>query len=169
MMNPENTQALLTAFPRMYRSYYEPESEASCMSRGFTCPDRWFPLLWRLSQAIQDHLDRNPHLADFEVVQVKEKFGTLRYYYRGGDEFIRELVEQAELETVREREAQGATFKFLFRVPAHPIALRPFEAFRASLYHGFYDRLRQRTDAQGSLSVVARGGGAHHRGAYAAR
>ncbi len=77
-MSPENTRALLTEFPRMYRGYYKPESE-SCMSRGFTCPDRWFPLLYRLSRAIQDHIDQNPHLRDFEVTQIKEKFSTLRY------------------------------------------------------------------------------------------
>jgi hypothetical protein len=85
----------------MYRGYYKPETE-TCMCHGFTCPDRWFPLLYRLSRAIQDHIDKNPHLVDFEVVQVKAKFGTLRYYYHGGDDFIEALVEQAELETVKE-------------------------------------------------------------------
>ena len=85
-MSPENTRALLTEFPRMYRGCYKPESESSCMSRGFACPDRWFPLLHRLSRAIQDHIEENPHLLDFEVTQVKEKFRTLRYYYRGGDD-----------------------------------------------------------------------------------
>jgi hypothetical protein len=55
-----------------------------------------------LSRAIRVHIDQNPRLADFEVVQFNEKFGTLRYYYDGGDDFIESLVEEAELETVRE-------------------------------------------------------------------
>lgn len=33
------------------------------------------------------------------VEQVKEKFGTLRFYYRGGDSFIRGLVSMAEAMT----------------------------------------------------------------------
>ena len=30
------------------------------------------------------------------IIQVKEKFGTLRFYYRGGDEYVRGVVDMAE-------------------------------------------------------------------------
>ena len=32
----------------------------------------------------------------FTIEQVKEKFGTLRYYYSGGDEFVDKLVDVVE-------------------------------------------------------------------------
>ena len=52
------------------------------MPRGFTHDDGWFDLLWRLCE------DLEPLVAEFaaaggpkfEVLQVKEKFGGLRFY-----------------------------------------------------------------------------------------
>lgn len=94
-MNSKNTETLLAEYPWLYRGYHKPITE-TCMCWGFSCDDGWFSLLRRLSRAIQDHLEENPHLADFEVLQVKEKFGARHFYYRGGDEFIEGLVARAE-------------------------------------------------------------------------
>ncbi len=52
------------------------------MPRGFAHDDGWFDLLWRLCEELE------PLVADFEaagghtfeVLQVKEKFGGLRFY-----------------------------------------------------------------------------------------
>jgi hypothetical protein len=43
--------------------------------------------------------------------QVKEKFGTLRFYYNGGDEYIHGLVAMAETMSVRTCESCGAPAK----------------------------------------------------------
>lgn len=43
-----------------------------------------------------------------EAVQVKEKFGTLRFYYEGGDEYIRGLVTMAEAMSAYTCEVCGA-------------------------------------------------------------
>lgn len=43
----------------------------------------------------------------FTIEQVKEKFGTLRFYYSGGDEYVRELVDVVELASERKCEVCG--------------------------------------------------------------
>ena len=45
------------------------------------------------------------------AVQVKEKFGTLRFYYNGGDEYIHGLVAMAETMSARTCESCGAPAK----------------------------------------------------------
>ena len=46
-----------------------------------------------------------------EAVQVKEKFGTLRFYYQGGDDAIRAMVNMAESMSARTCEKCGAPGK----------------------------------------------------------
>jgi hypothetical protein len=45
------------------------------------------------------------------VEQVKEKFGTLRFYYRGGDDYVRGLVSMAESMTEVTCESCGSGAK----------------------------------------------------------
>jgi hypothetical protein len=45
------------------------------------------------------------------VTQVKEKYGTLRFYYNGGDEYIRGAVTMAELMSARTCETCGDSGK----------------------------------------------------------
>ena len=72
----------------------------TAMCWGFSCGDGWFPILNQLMGNIQSHIDWQNR--EKEVVpqvtldQVKEKFGTLRFYYTGGDDYIRGLVSMAE-------------------------------------------------------------------------
>lgn len=71
---------------------------------GFYCPDGWTDLVWKLLSDIEFELEGD--LSDFKMVQVKEKFGGLRFYYsypKGADpttyDYIHQLVEQAEGES----------------------------------------------------------------------
>jgi hypothetical protein len=70
------------------------------MCWGLACGDGWFNILDQLCQNIQRHIDwknRDEELvAQVVVEQVKEKFGTLRFYYRGGDDYVSGLVSMAE-------------------------------------------------------------------------
>jgi hypothetical protein len=72
----------------------------TCMCWGFECGDGWFQILNQLMGNIQHHIDWKNK--DGEVVpqvtldQVKEKFGRLRFYYTGGDDYVRGLVSMAE-------------------------------------------------------------------------
>ena len=76
-MNKENTEKLLKRFPDLYRDYYL-SPQQSCLCFGFECGDGWFKLLWDLSKKIEKY--------KITVIQVKEKFGGLRYYYYYGGE-----------------------------------------------------------------------------------
>jgi hypothetical protein len=64
------------------------------MARGFEHDDGWFDLLWRLCE------DLEPLVAEFEqetgsqfeVLQVKEKFGGLRFYVNHANDSIRQRI-----------------------------------------------------------------------------
>jgi hypothetical protein len=60
------------------------------------CGDGWFNIVRMLCRDIQAYLDWKPQVKQVTVAQMKEKFGTLRFYYDGGDEYIRGLVSMAE-------------------------------------------------------------------------
>ena len=103
-MTPENTQKLFDAFPHLYRGRVKSLQE-SLMSWGFTCGDGWFDLVWTLSQNIEDSARAaglEPHSDEWpEAVQVKEKFGALRFHLKRSpltiSEEILELIREAEL------------------------------------------------------------------------
>ena len=75
-MNKENTMALIRKYPRLYCGVNKPITE-NLMSFGFECGNGWFDLIDRLSAELIAH---DP---DAEAVQVKEKFGGLRFYTGG--------------------------------------------------------------------------------------
>ena len=68
---------------------------------GFECGDGWYILLKTLMASIEWHLDpehtfpRKERLP-FQIDQIKEKFGGLRFYYSGGDDRIMGMVNLAE-------------------------------------------------------------------------
>lgn len=62
----------------------------------FECGDGWFNLLYNLSKGIQELIDDGIESPDFNVVQVKEKFGSLRYYSNGSVEETDKLVDEAK-------------------------------------------------------------------------
>jgi len=68
---------------------------------GFGCPQGWSMILERLSKEIERILaEESQEFRDrWRVVQVKEKFGGLRFYYDGGNEQIARLVSRAESES----------------------------------------------------------------------
>jgi hypothetical protein len=72
--------------------------QESCMYWGFECRDGWFDLIDQLCDSIQRYIDQNPRLNVPQVVveQVKEKFGTLRFYVSGGDDLTRGMIWFAE-------------------------------------------------------------------------
>jgi hypothetical protein len=74
---------------------------------GFCIGPGWWPIVEKLCDQIQHHIDWNNKNAvagykDFQPIeqvvvdQIKEKFGGLRFYYQGGDNYIRGLVSMAE-------------------------------------------------------------------------
>lgn len=63
---------------------------------GIECDNGWYDIIDNLCGEIQDYCDKNPEAGQVAASQIKEKFGSLRFYYNGGSAPIRNLVEQAE-------------------------------------------------------------------------
>ena len=100
----EFVKFLEETYPKMYSNCY-------C---GISIGDGWFDIIKALSAAINGHVEwtnqqrerllkENPYhdkipeaVPEVEVHQIKEKFGGLRFYYQGGDKYIRGLVNMAE-------------------------------------------------------------------------
>lgn len=95
---------MTTSFPKMFSKPYG----------GFAVGPGWWPIIESLCRNIQSHIDNrersrevllknNPHnisipdsVPQVVVAQIKEKFGGLRFYYDGGDEYIDGMVRMAE-------------------------------------------------------------------------
>lgn len=92
-MNREKEAKLFQRF-----AFFRPDRppQAGLMCFGFECGDGWFDLLWRLCEDIERLLQPDN---TFEVVQVKEKFGGLRFYCYGATDAIYERIGQAESES----------------------------------------------------------------------
>ena len=83
-MNNENTKYLLENFPELYRGFYM-SYEDTAMCWGFECGDGWFNLIKDLSEELYAYTKKTGVELP-EVTQVKEKYGTLRYYIISGTE-----------------------------------------------------------------------------------
>jgi len=80
-MNAEHTTYLVEHYPHLYKDYGG-SMRQTCMHWGFECGDGWFGLLKELSEKLEP--------LGTVASQVKEKFGTLRFYTTG------DLVEVAD-------------------------------------------------------------------------
>ncbi|MBI2023543.1 hypothetical protein HYT01_03215 [Candidatus Giovannonibacteria bacterium] len=106
-MNEQNTKYLIDNF-----NFFQPKKPLteSLMAFGFECGDGWFPLIKELCEKLSAL-----KLKVFEVVQVKEKFGGLRFYPGGIElekaEAVFKLIDEAEAISFTICEACGAPGK----------------------------------------------------------
>ena len=93
-MNEKNTAYLLGRYPKLYQGYNFPMTQ-TCMCWGFDCGDGWFKLIDQLSADITllDEKDGTTTIA----VQVKEKYGGLRFYIEGGSDAVYAAIDKAEI------------------------------------------------------------------------
>jgi len=98
-MKKELDELLCQKYPLIFANRHQPMNETA-MCWGFDCGDGWFNILDQLCLNIQYYIEwKNKKETVVEQVvadQVKEKFGTLRFYYSGGDEHIAGMVAMAE-------------------------------------------------------------------------
>jgi hypothetical protein len=105
-MKQELDKLLCEKYPKMMVNRDKSMME-TCMCWGFECGDGWFQILDSLMGNIQHHIDWNnknfekgykqyKQVPQVTLDQVKEKFGTLRFYYQGGDDEISGMVRMAE-------------------------------------------------------------------------
>ena len=80
---------LETTYPKMFAGQYG----------GIECAAGWWPIIASLCASIQHHIDwknqQSQPVPQVTVTQIKEKFGGLRFYYDGGDEYVSGLVTMA--------------------------------------------------------------------------
>lgn len=72
---------------------------------GFCCGPGWFPILERLFDEFEQ-IQQEDGLT-VTVIQVKEKFGELRVYFRGGNERLQHCLRRAEEEAFYTCESCG--------------------------------------------------------------
>ena len=92
-MNSELSTKLYERFPDLYRQHSLSMRETA-MCWGFDHDDGWFDLIWMLSLALEDEAKTTGTV--IEAVQVKEKFGGLRFYHSGSTERTHNLVSTVE-------------------------------------------------------------------------
>lgn len=109
-MSPELDKQLCEAYPKIFVNRHgDPTTTAMCW--GFDHDDGWYNIIDMMcgeiqaridsvnkynEWAIENHKPIQEEVPQVVAVQVKEKFGTLRFYYDGGDEYIRGVVAMGE-------------------------------------------------------------------------
>jgi hypothetical protein len=96
-MKAELDKQLCEKYPKIFRDR-NADMRTTAMCWGFEHGSGWYWLINQLCNHIQSYIDLNPHLKIPQVVatQVKEKYGGLRFYYKGGDKHIAGAVSLAE-------------------------------------------------------------------------
>ena len=99
-MSPELDNKLIQQYPEQFKNL-----------KYLECDDGWYEILSRLCYIVNNRLDYkkrvNEPLGYFGWSQIKEKFGGLRAYANGADEFIRGAIEMAESMSYITCEATG--------------------------------------------------------------
>ena len=103
-MNEKNTKYLVEKYPRLYRGKDLPITQ-NLLPFGIETGDGWFDIIDQLSAEIT-RLDEES-ITDTLAVQVKEKYGGLRFYISGGDSRVDEAIEYAENKSLETCEVCG--------------------------------------------------------------
>jgi hypothetical protein len=79
-MQKELEQRVVERWPTWFQT--EGDIRCTAMPRGFEHGDGWFDILWRLCEDLEPLVTEMERAGgrQFEVLQVKEKFGGLRFY-----------------------------------------------------------------------------------------
>ena len=93
-MKQELQDKLFEKYPKIFRQKDLPMQQTA-MCWGVCCGDGWYNIIDTLCHNIQTHVVSRGE-GGVEATQVKEKYGGLRFYYTGGDSFIRGLCLMAE-------------------------------------------------------------------------
>ena len=112
-MRDELDKQLCEKYPKIFADRHA-DMRTTAMCWGFEHDDGWYNIIDQLCGNIQSHIDwvnetredllkNNPYnhpipdeIHQVVATQIKEKFGTLRFYYNGGDDVIDGMVRMAE-------------------------------------------------------------------------
>lgn len=105
-MRKELDDALVRDFPNLYKDRYA-SPKTTCMCWGFP-GDGWEPLIRRLSEKLEEAILKIPKGKRPCASQVKEKFGTLRFYMTSETDEMWEWIRTAEAQSAKTCEECGA-------------------------------------------------------------
>lgn len=121
-MKEELDKKLCEKYPKIFKNRNGSMQE-TCMCWGFSHDDGWYDIIDSLCASIQNHINnkryqfREMSQEDFDeehqvvAAQVKEKFGGLRFYVDGGDDWVYGAISMAESMSYRTCEVCGAPGK----------------------------------------------------------
>jgi hypothetical protein len=106
-MQKELERRLVEHWPTWLKT--EGDIRCTAMPRGFQHDDGWFDILWRLCADLEPLVTEMERAGgrQFEVLQVKEKFGGLRFYVNCRNDAIRQRIEAAIQESFHTCEVCG--------------------------------------------------------------
>ena len=107
-MNIKLEAALYKKYPKIFRQRKLPMTE-TCMCWGISCGDGWYKIIDDLCADIQVFCDQNK--CQIEATQVKEKFGTLRFYTGASCDSVEDMIEEACKLSAKTCEHCGSTAK----------------------------------------------------------
>ena len=103
-MNAKNTAYLFGRYPVLYQGRKFPITQ-SLIPFGIETGDGWFKIIDQLSADITLLDEKNGTTTI--AVQVKEKFGALRFYVESGSDAVYDLIDAAEEESLKTCEMCG--------------------------------------------------------------
>ncbi len=110
-MRKELDEALCKKYPEIFRDRHG-DMRTTAMCWGFECGDGWYHIIDAACAQIENRAYNNRlngvKFAPVIATQVKEKYGTLRFYYTGGDEYLDGVVSMAETISAKTCETCGA-------------------------------------------------------------
>lgn len=105
-MSPENEAKLYQKYPKIFVQRKLP-MQKTAMCWGIGGGDGWYDLIDTLCNSLQWDTDKNGY-PQVEAVQVKEKFGTLRFYTAGHNDTQEGMIRFAEAMSAKTCETCGA-------------------------------------------------------------
>lgn len=125
-MNKELQETLFRKYPDFFK--HKNNLKVSLMAFGFECKDGWYSLIDKLCHDIWKYFiteyegkdwDGNVYHHEippfFYVVQVKEKYGSLRFYVTSAPEKVHTMIREAELKSYYICEQCGKEGKQFYR------------------------------------------------------
>lgn len=106
------------------------------LAYGFECGPGWYPLLERLCSDLSKIVQEDD-LKEFQVIQVKQKLGTLRFYVRGGSARTFDRIRKGEREAADTCERCGTRPAKLYSLSGFLVTC--CEKCKAEIVHGSSD------------------------------
>lgn len=112
MKNKITDEMLVKAFPNLYKNRYA-DKMSTCMCWGFECNlNGWGKIIWELSEKLEAEIvkmkEENPNEEFYPCAsQVKEKFGSLRFYMNFTNEKMEKYINETENKSAKTCENCG--------------------------------------------------------------